>query len=88
MFDKRFKLSDECAQRFINYASPPDRRGAAQITPSEARKTKHTANLRILVEQVIRRLKKFKILAMEYLINMLELFDDVVCICEVLINLG
>ena len=56
MFAKGFKLSHECAQRFIYYASPPGRRGAAQMTPSEVWKTKHIADLRILVEQVIRRL--------------------------------
>ena len=87
MFDKGFKLRDECAQRFIYYASPPSRRGAAQMTPSEVWKTKHIANLRISVEQVIRRLKTFRILAMEYPINMLKLFDDVVCICGALNNL-
>ena len=57
MFAKGFKLTDECAERFIYYASPPGRRGAAQMTPSEGWKTKHIADLRILVEQVIRRLK-------------------------------
>ena len=86
MFDKGFKLSDECAHRFIYYASPPGRTGAAQMTPSGLRKTKHIANLRILVEQVIRRLKTFRILAMEYPIDMLKLFD-VVCICGALSNL-
>ena len=40
MFEKGFKLTDEYAQRFIYYASPPGRRGAAQMTPSEVRKTK------------------------------------------------
>ena len=56
------------------------------MTHSEVRKTKHIVNLRILVEQVIRRLNTFKILAMEYP-NMLKLFDDVVCICGTLSNL-
>ena len=87
LFDKGFKLSDECAQRFIYYVSPPDRRGAAQMTPSEVWKTKHIANLRRLVEQMIRRLKSFRILAMEYPINTLKLFDDVVCIFGALSNL-
>ena len=86
VFDKGFKLSDECAQRFIYYASSPARRGAVQMTHSEVRKTKHIVNLRILVEQVIRRLNTFKILAMEYP-NMLKLFDDVVCIYGTLSNL-
>ena len=87
MFGKGFKLSDECAQRFIYYASPPGRRSAAQMTPSEVRKTKHIDNLIVLVEQVIRRIKTFRILAIEYPINMLKLFDGVVCICGALSNL-
>ena len=87
LFDKGFKLSDECAQRFIYYVSPPGRIGVAQMTPSEVRKTKHIANLRRLVEQMIRRLKSFRILAVEYPINMLKLFDDVVCIFGALSNL-
>ena len=57
MFAKGFKLSDECAQRFIYYASPPGRRSAAQMTPSENIKNElkilKISNLRILVEQVI-----------------------------------
>ena len=87
MFDKGFKLNDECAQRLLYYTVPPGRRGAAQMTRSEVRKTKKIANLRILVEQVIRRLKTFRILAAEYPINMLKLIDDVVIICGALTNL-
>ena len=44
MFDKGFNLSDECAQRFNYYTSPPDRRGAAQMTHSKVRRKKHIAN--------------------------------------------
>ena len=50
-------------------------------------KTRHIANLRILVEQVIRRLKTLRILAMAYRINMLKLFDDILYICGALSNL-
>ena len=46
MFDKGFKLRDECAQRLIDYASPPGRRGAAQMTPFEMQKTKHIAKFK------------------------------------------
>ena len=87
MFDKGFKLHEECSQRFISYMVPPGRNGAAQMSPAEIRKTKHIANLRILVEQVIRRLKTFRILASEYPINMLKLFDDVITVCSALSNL-
>ena len=36
-------------------------------------KARHIANLRVLVKQVIRRLKTLRILTMEYRINMLKL---------------
>lgn len=54
MFDKGFRIHEECSQRFISYMVPPGRKGAAQMTPAEVKKTKHIANLRILVEQDIR----------------------------------
>ena len=41
MFDTGFKLNDECAQKFIHYISPPGKRGAAEMTPSEVEKIKH-----------------------------------------------
>ena len=87
MFDRGFKLSDEYAQKFIYYASLPSMRSTAQMTPSEVQKTKHIANLRILVEQAIRRLKTFRILAMEFPIIMLKLIDNIVCNCRALRNL-
>lgn len=54
MYDKGFKLHEECSQRLLYYTVPPGRKGAAQMTPAEIKKTKHIANLCILVEQVIR----------------------------------
>ena len=86
MYDKGFKLHEECSQRFIYYCMPPGRKGAAQMTPAEVKKTKEIANLRTLVEQVIRRMKTFRILANEYPISMLKLFDDIVTICSALSN--
>ena len=87
MYDKGFNLTKECESRFISVAVPPGKRGAAQMTPAEVRKTKHIANLRILVEQVIRRIKSFRILGSEYHITMLKLFDDVVIVCAAICNL-
>lgn len=87
MYDKGFNLTKECESRFISIAVPPGKRGSAQMTPAEIRKTKRIANLRILVEQVIRRLKSFRILGSEYPISMIKLFDDVVIVCGALCNL-
>lgn len=43
-----------------------------QVDPADVRKTPKTANLWILVEQVTRRLKCFKILANQMAINLLQ----------------
>ena len=50
-------------------------------------KKEEVANLRIFVEQAIRRLKTFKILKHEMPILLLDKFDDIVTICAALCNL-
>ena len=87
MYDKGFNVNTECSEHLIYYTVPPSRKGAAQMTPNEVKKTKKIANLRILVEQVIRRLKTFRILATEFPITLLKLFDDVIIVCSALSNL-
>ena len=57
------------------------------MLPSEVRKTKQVANLRILIEQVIRQIRAFKILSHEYPIKLLSNIDDIAVICAALINL-
>ena len=80
MYDKGFNLSEECASRFITVSVPPGRRGSAQMTRAEIVKTKKIANMRILVEQVIRRLKLFRILASELPLILMKYFDDIVVV--------
>ncbi|XP_047137793.1 uncharacterized protein LOC124814300 [Hydra vulgaris] len=87
MVDKGFLIKKECDARHIILTMPPGRKGSEQMTPSEIVSTQKVANLRILVEQVIRRLKTFRILAGEYPINMIRCFDDVVTVCAALSNL-
>ena len=58
------------------------------MTPPDVMSRKPIANLRILKEQMIKGLKTIRILAMENPINMLKLFNDVVCLCGALRNLG
>ena len=87
MYDKGFNLSDECASHFITVSVPPGRRGSAQMTPAEIVKTKKIANMRILVEQVIRRLKLFRILSSEMVLSLVTSFDDMLVVCGALTNL-
>ena len=56
------------------------------MTPAEVSKTSAIAKVRILVEQIIRRIKTFKILANELPMSMLENVNDIMLICAALCN--
>ena len=61
MADKGFNIFDECTARCLHFTVAPGRRGASQMTPAEINKTSAIAKVRILVEQVTRRLKRASI---------------------------
>ena len=52
---------------------PPSTRAGLQIVSKEVKETSRIANVRIYVEQAIRRLKRFLILKNELPINCLQL---------------
>ena len=56
------------------------------MTPSDISKKSAIAKVRVLVEQDIRRIKAFKILATEMTISMLEKVDDIVLVCPAICN--
>ena len=86
MADKGFNLVDECAGRNITVIVPPGKRGASQMTHAEVSNTSAIAKVRILVEQIIRRIKTFKILANELPMSMLENVHYIMLICAVSCN--
>ena len=88
MCDKGFNISHECAQKSIYLQVPPGRKGASQMLPHEVIQTNRIAADRILVEQVIRQMKCFRILSCELPITLLELVDDIVVVCAALTNLA
>ena len=88
MADKGFNLPSECASRSIYFTVPPGRRGTAQMTPAEVKTTSNIAKLRILVEQVIRRMKTFRILANEIPISLLEHLNDIILVCAAISNMN
>ena len=55
------------------------------MLPKAVKKTNSIGKMRILVEQVIRQLKIFKIFANE--VQMISQLDDIVIICSTLTNL-
>ena len=65
---------------------PPGRSGASQMTPSEINRTSAIAKVKVLVEQVIRRLKTFQTIANEMPISLLSQVNDILIVCSALCN--
>ena len=85
--DRGFTINEELVLKQANLLIPPGRRGAAQFTEIEVKKTKEIANRRIYVEQAIRRLKCFRILKYEIPLTLLQHIDQIVKVAAGLCNL-
>ena len=86
MAGKGFNLIDECTARNIYFDVPPGKKGITQMTPAQLSKTSSIAKVRILVEQVIRRLKTFRILSNEVPISLLEHINAMLIVCATIRN--
>ena len=84
--DKGFHIRDECDQRNITLDIPAGLRGQTQMTKIAVERTKRVATLRILVEQVIRRLKTFKILSRQVSTLEVASLNKIVLVCAALVN--
>ena len=84
--DKGFHIRDECDKRNITIDIPAGLRGKTQMTKIAVERTKRVATLRILVEQVIRRLKTFKILSRQISITEVPSLHKIVIVCAALVN--
>ena len=87
MADKGFNIADGCASRCIELIIPPRERVQIQILPKAVKKTNSIAKMRILVEQVNRQPKIFKILANEVPISVIPQLDDIVIVSSALTDL-
>ena len=85
--DKGFGIENECAERMLYLSIPPGLRGAAQMTSENVKRTSEVANLRILIEQVIRRIKTFRMLKNEIPITLLPHLEKMVIVCAAITNL-
>ena len=85
MADKGFNIVDDYAARCIHFIVPPGKTGVTQVTLSNVN-TSSIAKMLILVEQVIRRLKTFRILATEMPISTIGQVDDILTMCGALCN--
>ena len=83
--DKGFIIKEDLLVRGAKLEIPPPSKGIEQ-TPDVA-KTKQIANARIHVERAIDRLKLFSILQQTLPISLVPLVDDIVIVCDALVNL-
>lgn len=84
--DKGFNIENDCVAKGIHLYIPPVKCGTHQMLPSQIRKTKNIANLGILIEQVIRQVRSFKILTQKVPLTLLPCIDDVAIVCAALVN--
>jgi len=75
--DKGFMIhKDCCGARFITLQIPSGKRGTAQMSMNDLNQTKQVATIRILVEQIIRHVKTFRILKYAMSIYLIGLSDN------------
>ena len=86
MEERGFKINDLLAFHQCALTIPPSKHGNLQMSASDVQETSLIANVRIHVEQAIKRVKDFNILKKELPISLSPLLDDVVDVCCALCN--
>ena len=88
MADKGFTLSNaELQPRGLATVLPPFRQGSAQFTSEEVEETKEIANLRIVVENCIMRIRYFRLLRQRLTVSSVKQASAIVKVCALLTNL-
>ena len=87
MADRGFTIAEDLLLHRADLFIPPGKRGQEQFTKADVQKTNTIANLRIFVEQAIRRLKTFRIIKNELPISLIGNLDSIVIVCAALCNL-
>ena len=81
MADRGFTIAEDLLLHRADLFIPPGKRGQEQFTKVDVQKTKTVANLRIFVEQAIRRLKTFRIIKNELPISLIGNLDNIISLC-------
>lgn len=86
MVDRGFNVRDLLLKKGADIVIPPYLGDRANLTPQEEAQTRTIAKLRIHVERVIERMKKFKILKKIVPLNTLTTFSQTVFTVACLVN--
>ena len=87
MADRGFKIHDILAFWQCSLVIPPSEHTNIQMTSGNVKTTSKIANVRIYVEQAIKRMKVFHIIQNEFPITLLPIVDDIVVSICALTNL-
>ena len=87
MADRGFKIKTDLAMKQCTLAIPPSAAAGNQMTETQNKETSSVANVRIYIEQVIKKLKDYRILKNEMQVLYLPLVDDIIRVCCALNNL-
>ena len=87
MADRGFKIKTDLAMHQATLCIPPSAAKGSQMTQSDVKSTSNIANVRIYVEQAIKRIKEFRILKTQQPLLYWPLMNDIVQICGALVNL-
>ena len=87
MADRGFKIKTDLAMLQCSLSIPPSAASGIQMCQSDVKKTSNIANVRIYVEQAIKRLKDYRILKNEIPLLYIPIFDDIVKVCAAFHNL-
>lgn len=86
MVDRGFNIRDLLLKKGADIVIPPFLGNRPSLTPKEEAQTRVIAKLRIHVERVIERMKKFKILKKTVPLNTLPTFSQTVFVVACLVN--
>ena len=87
MADRGFTIAEDLLLHRADLFIPPEKRGQEQFMKADVQKTETIANLRIFVEQAIRRLKTFRTIKNELPISLIGYLDNIIIVCAALCNL-
>ena len=87
MADRGFKIKTDLAMRQCSLSIPPSAAKGNQMLARDVKKTSNIANVRIYVEQAIKRMKEFHLLKTQQPILLLPVFNDIVRVIAALVNL-
>ena len=88
MADRGFQIQDELATVGATLGIPSFTTGKRQLSARDVATSRQLSNVRIHVERVIGRMKKFRILQSTIPVSYVDLLNNVMIVCSALTNMN